>query len=98
MTTLRFTRYIQASALPNDEAGAMQGGFGIHYNITRKFDVSLLSQYMLHLGTNIITSIDETGQGQQYFSITHGPGLSREGHLLTTLSLNYEIGNLWGGK
>ena len=78
-------------------SSAVQGGFGIHYNITKKFDISLLSQYMLHLGTNIITSIDNEGS-YQYLSITRGPGLSREGHLLTTLSVNYEIGNLWGRK
>jgi hypothetical protein len=76
-------------------SSAVQGGFGIHYNLTKRFDVSLLSQYMLHLGTNIITSVDENEQGQQYLSITRGPGLSREGHLLTTLSLNYQIGQLW---
>lgn len=79
-------------------SSAVQGGFGIHYNLTKRFDISLLSQYMLHLGTNVITSIDEDQQGQQYLSITRGPGLSREGHLLTTLSLNYEIGNLWGRR
>jgi hypothetical protein len=78
-------------------SSAVQGGFGIHYNLTRHFDISLLTQYMIHLGTNIITSIDNDGQ-YQYLSITQGPGLSREGHLLTTLSVNYEIGNLWGKK
>jgi hypothetical protein len=79
-------------------SSAVQGGFGIHWNLTRHFDISLLSQYMLHLGTNVITSIDEDQQGQRYLSITRGPGLSQEGHLLTTLSLNYEIGKLWGRK
>jgi hypothetical protein len=76
---------------------AIPGGFGIHYNITKHFDVSLLSEYMIHLGTNIITSIDNY-DGEQYLSITKGPGLSREGHLLTTLSVNYELGKIWGRK
>jgi hypothetical protein len=76
---------------------AIPGGFGIHYNITKHFDISLLSQYMIHLGTNIITSIDNDG-GEQYLSITKGQGLSREGHLLTTLSVNYELGKIWGRK
>ncbi len=85
-------------ALPQQRwSFAIPGGFGIHYNITKHFDISLLSQYMIHLGTNIITSIDNDGT-EQYLSITKGPGLSREGHLLTTLSVNYEIGNLWGKK
>jgi len=78
-------------------SSAVQGGMGIHWNLTKKLDISLLSQYMLHLGTNVITSIDNIGS-YQYLSITQGPGLSREGHLLTTLTVNYEIGNLWGRK
>jgi hypothetical protein len=72
---------------------AIPGGFGIHYYVTKHFDISLLTQYMIHLGTNIITSIDNEGQ-YQYLSITKGQGLSREGHLLTTLSVNYGFGKL----
>lgn len=80
-------------------SSAVQGGFGLHYNLTKRFDISLLSQYMLHLGTNVITSIDyDKVSGQDYLSITKGAGLSQEGHLLTTLSLNYMLGYLWGKK
>ncbi|HWY99153.1 MAG TPA: hypothetical protein VNY36_08715 [Bacteroidia bacterium] len=80
-------------------SSAVQGGFGIHYNITRNFDISLLSQYMMHLGTDINSNIviDEAS-GQQYLNITKESGLSLEGHLLTTISLNYMLGNLWGRK
>ncbi len=80
-------------------SSAVQGGLGIHYNLTRRFDVSLLSQYMVHFGTNIITSIDyDEASKQNYLSITKGSGLSQEGHLLTTLSVNYMLGYLWGKK
>ncbi len=77
---------------------AIPGGFGIHYFITKHFDISLLSQYMIHLGTNIITSIDTYGQ-EQYLSLTKGSGLSRERPpALATLSVNYELGKIWGRK
>lgn len=34
-------------------SSAVQGGIGAHYNITEAFDVSLTTQYMLHLGKEI---------------------------------------------
>lgn len=74
-------------------SSAVQGGLGIHYNLTRHFDISLLSQYMIHLGTDINSSIVDSGQ-YEYLNITRQSGLSLEGHLLTTISLNYEIGRL----
>ncbi len=82
-------------------SSAVQAGFGIHYNITKRFDISLLSQYMMHLGTNIVTSIESNGEGPiggEYLNITRQSGLSLEGHLLTTLSVNYKVGKLWGRK
>ena len=84
--------------LPQERwSSAVQGGFGMHYNLTKHFDISLLSQYMEHLGSDIDSQIESNGQ-QQYLNIQKKTGLSFEGHLLTTLSLNYEIGNLWGRK
>jgi hypothetical protein len=83
---------------PQDRwSSAVHLGFGIHYNLTECFDVSLLTQYMLHLGTHIETSIlyDDATQ-QNYLNITRETGASLEGHLLTTLSVNYRIGKLWG--
>jgi hypothetical protein len=80
-------------------SSAVQAGAGLHYNITRRFDVSLLAQYMMHLGTHIETSIPTDDiSGQKYLDITKENGLSLEGHLLITLSLNYCLGHLWGRK
>lgn len=80
-------------------SSAVQGGFGIHYNITSRFDISLLAQYMIHLGNNVETNVktDETS-GQKYLDVRKVSGSSADGHLLVTLSVNYCLGHLWGGK
>lgn len=73
---------------------AVQAGLGTHFNLSPKLDISLTSQYMLHLtkelealeGDNDILTIKESSDN----------GL--EGHLLTTLSINYKLGRLWRNK
>ncbi len=80
-------------------SSAVQCGFGIHYNLTKNFDLSLLSQYMVHLGTDINSSIQvDPATGYSYMDITRQSGFSLEGHLLTTLSINYQVGRLWGKR
>jgi hypothetical protein len=80
-------------------SSAVQCGFGTHYRITKYFDVSLLTQYMIHLGTDINTSIVvDNATGESYMNIARQSGFSLEGHLLTTLSVNYQLGRLWGRK
>jgi hypothetical protein len=80
-------------------SSAVHAGFGIHYNITSRFDVSLLSQYMLHLGTHIETVIVSLpGADVNHLDIKKETGASLEGHLLITLSVNYCLGHLWGKK
>ena len=80
-------------------SSAVQAGFGIHYNLTSRFDVSLLAQYMLHLGTHIETHMPtDSASGQKYLDIKKESGSSLEGHLLITLSVNYCIGHLWRKK
>jgi len=75
-------------------AAAAQGGFGMTYNITKYLDFSAVAQYMLHLGTNVISQVEQTEQGQQYLSITNPGGASLSGHLLITFSVNYMLGKL----
>lgn len=80
-------------------SSAVQAGFGIHYNITRRFDISLLTQYMVHLGTDINSSLTvDPATGYTYMNITRQSGFSLEGHELTTLSVNYQLGRLWGKR
>lgn len=69
---------------------AVQAGIGSHFNLTERFDVSLTCQYMIHL-TNELEVQDE---GTTVDIVEH-KNSSLEGHLLTTVSLNYKIAKLW---
>jgi hypothetical protein len=90
---------ISQNAYADRWSSAVQGGLGMHYNLTSRFDVSLLAQYMMHLGTHIETNvIQPAGADVPYLEITKESGLSLEGHLLITLSVNYCLGHLWGKK
>lgn len=71
-------------------SSAVQAGFGTHYNITQRFDVSLQAQYMIHLG-NDIDADDKNG----VVTFTKKDGINLEGHVLITLSLNYKLADLW---
>lgn len=70
-------------------SSAVQAGIGTHYHIDERFNLSLAAQYMLHLGSDIHTSVSN---GQ--VSITKADH-AFEGHLLFTFSLNYRVGNIW---
>lgn len=74
----------------NRWSSAVQAGIGAHFRLNDRLDISFLTQYMLHLGTHIETIYSDTG-------ITFGKvaGGSMEGHLLSTVSLNYKISDLW---
>ncbi|MGV3630413.1 MAG: hypothetical protein ACO1O6_04380 [Bacteroidota bacterium] len=72
---------------------AVQAGIGAHFNLTERFDVSLTTQYMIHFTNEI--EYEETANGDIVFE-NHSHGNALEGHLLTTLSLNYKIVKLWG--
>ena len=69
---------------------AVQAGIGTHFNLSEKFDVSLTCQYMIHLTKELEAEID----GDQVTIEDHGH-TSLEGHLLTTVSLNYKLFRLW---
>jgi hypothetical protein len=72
-------------------SSAVQGGLGVHFNLTPRFDVSLSSQYMIHLGTDIHSHVEEDGR----VAFEKHKGGSLEGHLLTSLTLNYKLVDLW---
>ncbi len=91
--TLLYSDYLNASA-QRWSAAAPQAGAGITFKINRDFDISLLVQYMLHLGTHIESKIITDDYGNRYLDISHEPGASLDGHLLCTFSVNYMIGKL----
>ncbi len=76
----------------NRVSSAIQSGIGTHFNISPRFDISLATQYMIHLGRHVHV---EEANGIVTFEKEHTHGGSLEGHLLTTLSINYKIANLW---
>ncbi len=72
---------------------AVQMGIGTNYMIGDRTDFSLSAQYMNHLGSEIETTkkTSET-TAEKYLVINQGKsGLTLEGHLLITLSLNVMI-------
>lgn len=77
----------------NRWSSAVQAGLGTHFNLTKRFDISLSCQYMIHLGTDVHSHIEN---GIVEFEKHRGGSL--EGHLLTTLSLNYKFADLWNSK
>ena len=71
-------------------SSAVQAGGGVHFNLTPRLDLSLVTQYMLHLGNEIHT---EVSNGHLEFHEEEGS--SFEGHLLFHLSINYKLADLW---
>jgi hypothetical protein len=75
-------------------SSAVQAGLGMHYNITDRMDVSLTTQYMMHLGYDINTTIIET-DGKKDILIEKDKIKGIEGHLLINVSLNVRLCDLW---
>lgn len=72
-------------------SSAIQAGAGVHFNITERFDITLLTQYMFHLGPDVHAHIEN---GSVMLHKKQGTGI--EGHLLVNLGINYKIYDLWG--
>ncbi|MEX0811693.1 MAG: hypothetical protein WD048_05715 [Chitinophagales bacterium] len=88
-----YTSYkeLKAGAPKHDRwSAAIQTGVGTHINLTERFDLSVVGQYMFHLGDDLHVHIHE---GE--FEVDQHGGNSLEGHFLFTLSLNYKIAELW---
>jgi len=83
--------------IPQSESrlsAATQLGIGTNINVSDKFDITLTSQYMVHLGNDVHADILEEGR-EVYIEKETGGNLALEGHLLFTISVNYKIFNLW---
>ncbi len=85
---------VKAQADPSNAASrlsmATQGGAGTHLRFHPRFDCSLAAQYMLHFGKELETRIENEAVFIEKKSFTHP-----HGHLLFTLSFNYQLGRLW---
>ncbi|HWY34548.1 MAG TPA: hypothetical protein VNX68_07870, partial [Nitrosopumilaceae archaeon] len=65
-------------------------GIGTHFNISPRFDIYLTTQYMIHLGNDI-----KADRKEGKVTFTKEPGVNLEGHILTTIGINYKIADLW---
>lgn len=88
---------ITVNTRPNEQLGrfssAVQAGAGVSFNLTPRWDISFTTQYMLHLGPDVHAHV-ENGDVQ----LEEHQGVSWEGHLLLSLSINYKIAQLWKPK
>jgi opacity protein-like surface antigen len=87
-------------------SSAVQMGLGTNFNLSDKANLSLSAQYMMHLGEDIHSSIDDhcecgietlevtTGSDDGHDDHSHS-GTTLEGHVFITLSLNIKIADLW---
>jgi hypothetical protein len=75
-------------------SSAVQMGTGTHFNLTHRFDITFKVQYMLHLGGHIHAH----EISPDHYMLEEHTGFEREGHILSTLSINYKLGNLWKRK
>lgn len=93
--------YTKISSFSTDVApkerwsSATQAGLGLSMSLTDNTNITLLSQYMIHLGNDVHYHIEGTGNQKklEIDEISHHHSL--EGHLLLTLSLNVLIADLW---
>ncbi len=82
---------IQNPSIYKDRWGsAVQAGLGTHINLTDRFDVSLMAQYMIHLTTEIEAHLHD-----DHVHFDEHKHSSLEGHLLITASVNYKLFKLW---
>jgi hypothetical protein len=72
-------------------SSAVQAGIGTHVNLSPRTDISVVSQYMIHLGTDV--HAHQHADGYVVFE-QHGHA-SLEGHLLLHLSVNYTLFRAW---
>lgn len=72
-------------------SSALQLGIGTHFLVSKKFDISIGSQYMIHLGNDIDTKISN----EQIVIEQKNGNISWEGHWLNTISINYKIKSIF---
>lgn len=79
----------------NKFGSAIQFGVGTHINLSESFDITLLSQYMIHLGKDVQLHYDNSTHSHNIKTEEHTDAY---GHLLITFGINYKIGRLWTVK
>jgi hypothetical protein len=71
-------------------SSAVQAGMGSHYNLSKRMEIYLQAQYMIHLGTDIDAA---KVNGEVVFKREEGVNLA--GHILVSFGINFKIIDLW---
>ena len=71
-------------------SSAVQAGFGSHYNFSKRFDLYLQAQYMIHLSNDI--DADKVNSAVVF---TNENRINLVGHILISFGINYKIADLW---
>ncbi|MBL7882513.1 MAG: outer membrane beta-barrel protein [Bacteroidia bacterium] len=75
-------------------SSAVQAGVGAHYNVNDRMDISLTTQYMMHLGYNVKAEVFEFDNKKDVL-IEKQAVRGVEGHLLINMSLNVRLFDMW---
>jgi hypothetical protein len=86
----RFVENKNKSNMQERWSSAVQAGIGTHINLSKRLDLTIMTQYMIHLGNHI-----HAHSSGNTLHLSEEQGASLEGHLLTTISINYKIADLW---
>lgn len=86
----RQTAIVDPSNRAERWSSAVQAGLGSHINVTDRSDISIVGQYMIHLGTDLHADAHD---GEVAF--VKSPGADLEGHLLLHISYNYKLFDAW---
>lgn len=72
-------------------SSAVQGGAGVHFRLSERLDLSLVGQYMIHLGNEVHADLHDDGS----LHFHREKGASLEGHMLFNVGIHYKIADLW---
>ena len=73
-------------------SSAVQMGIGTHFALSKRTNLSLSAQYMMHLGTDLHAHTENVNGLDELVIETHA-GAGIEGHLLLNISLNVTLAN-----
>lgn len=85
----------QSNIYKDKYSSAVQAGVGAHYNVTDRMDISLTTQYMMHLGYDVHAHVVLNNDGQREVEIEKEPIRGIEGHLLINVSMNVRLFDMW---
>jgi hypothetical protein len=68
----------------------VQSGIGIQINLTRRSDMTISTQYMVHFGKALLLPLEDSA-----IILLPQTGSGVDGHFIANVSFNYKIADLW---